>query len=76
MPIDRDLHRRTAINLAIKAFQGSADYVGSMLFPQVPVGKQSDKYSTVSKNQVAAGADDVARQEDGGAPHRVRRVER
>ena len=52
MPIDRDLHIDVPLsNLAIKAFQGSADYVGSMLFPQVPVGKQSDKYYTISKNQ-------------------------
>ena len=51
MPTGRAIHIDTPLsNLAIKAFQGSGNFIAQMLFPIVPVGKQSDKYYTIDKD--------------------------
>lgn len=51
MPTGRSLHIDTPLsNLAIKAFQGSGNFIAQALFPIVPVGKQSDKYYTIDKD--------------------------
>lgn len=47
----RGAHLDTPLtNLAIKAFQGSAQYIAQRVFPIVPVGKQSDKYYIIDKD--------------------------
>lgn len=47
----RDVHLDTPLsNIAIKAFQGSAQYIAQALLPIVPVGKQSDKYYIIDKD--------------------------
>lgn len=43
--IDRPLS-----NLAMKAFVGSADMIGQMMFPPVQVGKQSDTYYVIDQS--------------------------
>ena len=51
MPTGRAIHIDTPLsNLAIKAFQGSGNFIAQMLFHIVPVGKQSDKYYTIDKD--------------------------
>lgn len=45
----RDLHIDVPLsNIAVAAFEGG-DFIGQELFPVVPVGKQSNKYYTITK---------------------------
>ena len=37
-------------NLAVKAFDGGGDFIAGVLFPAVPVGKQSDGYYIIDKD--------------------------
>lgn len=47
----RDAHIDTPLsNMAIRAFQGSANYIAQALLPIVSVSKQSDKYFTIDKD--------------------------
>ena len=46
----RDVHIDVPLsNIAVQAFS-AGEFVGPQLFPVVPVGKQSDNYSTITKN--------------------------
>ena len=51
-PVGGDAHFDVPLsNLAVSAFDvQSVDFVGDALFPEVPVGKQSDKYYVISKD--------------------------
>jgi len=51
MPTGRDLYFDVPLtNMAVRAFQSTDTYIGTALFPSVPVAKQSGKYYTVDKN--------------------------
>ncbi len=51
MPVGRDVYFDTPLtNVAIRAFQSAEGYVGTRLFPSVPVGKQSGRYYTIDKD--------------------------
>jgi len=50
-PVGRDAHLDVPLsNVAVKAFQGTEDYIAQQLMPVVPVGKQSDKYYVIDKD--------------------------
>lgn len=50
MPSGRQVHIDTPMsNLLVAAFETMGDFVAQNIFPVVPVGKQSDKYYTLSK---------------------------
>ncbi len=51
-PSGRDVHfDRPLSNIAIKAFQTRADYIGNQIFPMVRVPNQSDKYFIIGKDR-------------------------
>lgn len=50
MPTGREVHIDSAMSgLMVAAFETEGDFVAGRLLPPVPVGKQSDKYYTLSK---------------------------
>src|SRR3990167_10986316 len=52
MPTGIDIHHDRPLEaLAIKAFQGSEGFIAQKLFPVVPVGKQSDRYYIISRDE-------------------------
>jgi len=49
-PVGRGAHLDAPLtNVAIKAFQSRAEFIAQKIFPVVPVGKQSDKYYVIDK---------------------------
>lgn len=48
---------RPLSNLAVEAFNTGGDFVGGVLFPTVPVGKQSDTYYVMDKGTFLANHD-------------------
>lgn len=50
-PVGRDAHHDVPLsNLAVKAFQGTTQYIAQQVLPIVPVGKQSDKFFVLDKD--------------------------